>query len=162
MSTWYVVVGVDPGMTSGIALLVWRRVGPEDVTFAGAEFAQVSHDLTLPVVDMLLGQNRDRMTYLAIERFVVGKASMRAGRAGEITRTLIGQLSNGRVPSDRLHLRSAADVKPWATDIRLAHAGLMVPTKGMPHARDAARHALFASFRIVAPDPLSRSFRKAT
>lgn len=159
MTTWHVVIGVDPGVTSGVALLVWRKVGP-DVTFAGAEFVQVSHDLTVPVVELLIGMHRDHMTYLAVERFVVGRASMRAGKAGEITRRLVGQLSNGRVPSERLSLRSASEVKPWATDARLDAAGLLAPTKGMPHARDAARHALVAS-RAFAPDPLSRTFRKA-
>jgi hypothetical protein len=47
-------------------------------------------------------------------------------------------------------------VKPWATDTRLAAAGLMEPTTGMRHARDAARHALFAAVKTYGlPDPLS-------
>jgi hypothetical protein len=55
------------------------------------------------------------------------------------------------------YARSAADVKPWATDTRLQAAGLLDLTKGMRHARDAARHALFCAvcdFGLT--DPLSR------
>jgi hypothetical protein len=51
-------------------------------------------------------------------------------------------------------------VKPWATDERLAAAGLLDPTKGMRHARDAARHALFCAVRDFGlPDPLSAKAR---
>jgi len=49
------------------------------------------------------------------------------------------------------------DVKPWAIPARLVKAGLIKPTEGMRHARDAARHALYAAVheRITA-DPLSK------
>jgi hypothetical protein len=48
-------------------------------------------------------------------------------------------------------------VKPWATDERLEAAGLLDLTKGMRHARDAARHALFTAVKDGGvPDPLSK------
>jgi hypothetical protein len=53
--------------------------------------------------------------------------------------------------------RAAALVKPWATDKRLHAAGLLDATKGMQHARDASRQALYAAVHMgVTPDPLSR------
>jgi hypothetical protein len=52
--------------------------------------------------------------------------------------------------------RTAALVKPWATDKRLVAAGLLDITRGLPHARDGARHALFSAHHDSgAPDPLS-------
>jgi hypothetical protein len=53
-------------------------------------------------------------------------------------------------------LRNASLVKTWATDKRLAAAGLLDATKGMQHARDASRHALYAAVHTgMARDPLS-------
>jgi hypothetical protein len=52
--------------------------------------------------------------------------------------------------------RPAAAVKPRATDTRLDRAGLLAPTRGMPHARSAARHALYAAVPAgLLADPLS-------
>jgi hypothetical protein len=59
-------------------------------------------------------------------------------------------------------LRAAALVKPWATDRRLTAAGLLDPTAGMGHARDAARHALYAAVHLqLTTDPLSKKTRVA-
>ena len=78
--------------------------------------------------------------------------------AGRVTRELIGVLADlaaGR-PQVTVIRRPAGLVLPWATNHRLAAAGLMAPTVGMPHARDAARHALYAAVRDGGmPDPLS-------
>ena len=80
--------------------------------------------------------------------------------ASRITRDLVGQLSalvsEGR--GVRQIQRSAAEVKPWGTDLRLTKSGLLAITKGMPHARDACRHALFAAVSAGMPDPLSAKF----
>ena len=58
----------------------------------------------------------------------------------------------------KLHIRTAGEVKPWATDKRLHTAGLLDLTAGMRHARDAARHALYSAVRDYGlPDPLSRA-----
>ncbi|TDB80191.1 hypothetical protein E1091_19330 [Micromonospora fluostatini] len=98
---------------------------------------------------------------VAYERFVVGR---RAGQsssaaAGERTRTMVGEVEAWARGAQwrRVYARSAAEVKPWATDLRLAAAGLLDLTKGMRHARDAARHALYCAVRDLGlADPLSR------
>jgi hypothetical protein len=86
-----------------------------------------------------------------------------------VTRDLIGTLQEVWEEHDstaegrrgaRWFQRPAAHVKPWATDERLEAAGLLEATKGMRHARDAARHALFAACKDGGiPDPLSKRSR---
>lgn len=106
---------------------------------------------------------RNRRVIVAAEQFVVnGRAGRsRTGTGGQIARDLIGALQH--LPRElapavvvELHLRAAGAVKPWATDKRLAEAGLLSATQALPHARDAARHALFAAVKTgLMPDPLS-------
>jgi hypothetical protein len=69
-------------------------------------------------------------------------------------------LSNG-APTGQVCLRTAAVAKAWATDIRLGRTGLLDETKGMTHARDAARHALYTACKEGnIPDPLSRKAKR--
>lgn len=145
------VLGVDPGPTTGIALLTfmvdgWVPLGPDVVQCNAGIAVAVVRSLTI-----------EPPTALAVERFVVGPRAARSSTpvAGQITRELIGLLAG--VPAAQHVQRSAAEVKPWATDRRLDAAGLLAPTKGMPHARDACRHALFSAVRDCGlPDPLSK------
>lgn len=97
--------------------------------------------------------------HLAMERFVVGQRSvgLNAPMAAFTTREAVARLRAWSVGLATLVERRAADVKPWATDERLDAVGLLEPTKGMRHARDAARHALFCAVKECGrPDPLSR------
>jgi hypothetical protein len=95
---------------------------------------------------------------VAVERFVVRSRAGRSSdaQAGEVTRNLIGQLSIMQgLSSIEVFLRSASEVKPWATDKRLTAAGIEGLT-AMRHAADAARHALFAAVKDCGVrDPLS-------
>jgi len=144
------VVGIDPGGTTGVATLMYYRdsgwlVVPRQYGQANA--------LT-ETLDLLSRANPDAV---AVERFIVSNRSARSrsSGAGEFARELIGALQYTGCPLDR---RTASQVKRWATDKRLSAAGLLEPTKGMPHARDATRHALFSMVhRKWAPDPLSRA-----
>lgn len=143
------VIGVDPGGTTGICV------------FDGAyrDLLQTTPGLVVPIVRALMHVAPDSV--LAIERFVVGYRASRSStpKAGEITRGLIVALVNaGSDLGVRVIQRSASEVKPWATDARLTAAG--ITAKGMPHARDGARHALFAAVRDCGlPDPLSKKGR---
>lgn len=151
------VIGVDPGQTTGVALLVPGRA---------PEVLQCSPGLVLPVVRALTYTHGPLV--LAVERFVVGARSARSStpKAGQVTRDLIGALTDldsvevgGAQVTVRVVLRSAAEVKPWATDRRLDAAGLLTATKGMRHAADACRHALFAQVHDAGlPDPLSKHY----
>jgi hypothetical protein len=153
-----VIVGVDPGPTTGIAALYTARFQPARIVQCDARTAPL-------ILAGLMHQwaPETARIVLAIEKFVVRQ---RAGRsssagAGQVTRDLVGELTAmagqfGAV----LVRRAAAEVKPWALDERLAAAELLAPTKGMPHARDAARHTLFAAVRDCGmPDPLSAKAR---
>lgn len=140
------VIGIDPGLTTGVVRIDLDSHRP-------SEFAQVSPGLVLPLVEALIGAQADDDVLLAVEAFVVGPRAGRSStpRGGQVARELIGALLN--VPA-RFVSRTAADVKPWATDKRLHAAGLYAPDQR--HARDAARHALFAAVRDCGlPDPLS-------
>lgn len=158
------VIGIDPGPLPGIVRLQIdvSRPGQNLVTngarLMDAQALQVTPELIEPVLDMLA---QDDKAALAVERFVVGG---RAGRsatasAGATTRDMVGIVTawaNGA--GIQCIARTAADVKPWASDARLQAAGLLELTAGMRHARDAGRHALYCAVRDYGlPDPLSRA-----
>lgn len=149
------VVGIDPGPVVGIAgLLLDQRLAVISV-----DVVQCTDWAVLRVLEGLRPVDGVTMV-LAGERFVVGPLAGRVatpagGRAAREAMGGIAQWAHGH--QLRYVERSAAEVKPWATDTRLDRAGLLKATKGMRHARDAARHALFAAVRdhgLV--DPLSR------
>lgn len=141
------VLGVDPGVTTGVFWLA--ATGPPLAYQCNASGAY-------PLVAFLLEANDGpAQVILAGERFVPGRGPGARGAAATATRAVIADLDG---LSDGWHWRSAAQVKPWATDRRLAAAGLAAHCHGMPHAADAARHALFAAVHDAGyPDPLSRA-----
>ncbi|MEU1810971.1 hypothetical protein [Micromonospora aurantiaca (nom. illeg.)] len=150
---------------AGISLLIAQGpalggLGCAPTRLLGAEALQVTHGLTTYVLDGLLSVVVPQATVVAVERFVVGPRAARSahGDSGEMTRELVGVISHWAKRNQLTYReRSAAEVKPWATDARLDAAGLLAATKGMRHARDAARHALFCSVKdCLLTDPLSR------
>lgn len=154
-------IGVDPGPIPGLVMITPR---PRRLD---VHAVQCTRGAATSMLWALLDQCRETLgeapALVQIERFVVGKTSMKSGRAGEQTRDLIGRLQREADQQNnvRVVLRSASEVKPWATNDRLAHASLLEPTKGMTHARDAARHALYAACRDGGlPDPMSKEFKR--
>lgn len=149
------VIGVDPGPISGVAAISFTR---GEVT--NAQALQCSAGMAVGLVVHLLTGARPARVLLAVERFVVGPRAARSStaRAGVVTRQLISALqAAGEAHGVLVLLRSAADVKPWATDARLRAARLLEVCTGMPHARDGARHALFTAVHDAGlPDPLIR------
>lgn len=138
-------VGVDPGPTPGIVVLDVEVGHLLDVGVM-----QCSAQLLYTLVSTF---NPDRTALVAVERFVVRG---RTNAAQSLTRDQVANLV-------RLHpraaQRSASQVKPWATDERLEAAGLLEACKGMRHARDAARHALYAAVHDGhLTDPLSKAW----
>jgi len=146
-------IGVDPGPTPGIVALDLeeRRVRKVCVIQCSAS--------ALDLVLWALLCDASGPCVLQVERFVTRG---RANAAQSLTRDQVGEVLN----QARRHMdatvvqRSASQVKPWATDERLKEAGLLEACKGMRHARDAARHALFAAVHDGAlPDPLSKEWK---
>jgi hypothetical protein len=157
------IVGVDPGPIPGIvvlALTAEHRITPS--TFqcdAGSVLWLVRESLSS-------AHPWDRRI-LAIERFVVGPRAARSStpKAGQVTRDMVGALTafGLQLPGVQVVQRCASEVMPWAVDARLDRAGLLDLTTGMPHARAAARHALFATVNAgLMPDPLSRNRSSAS
>lgn len=152
------VIGVDPGPTAGIVKLFWdnRVIHPLEIVQCNA--------LAVPGIVDAFVRDGDPLVYIAVEKFVDGRYAGRGNApvAGRATRDMITSLVtcySGLQPRVSLALRSASEVKPWASDDRLHRAGLFDATKGMTHARDAARHALFCVVKLGAPDPMSRRAR---
>jgi hypothetical protein len=145
------VIGIDPGPVCGVVGL-WI----EDRKMQRADVVQCSAGCLRRVLSGLwLKTGR-----IAMERYVL---SRRGGRlndaaASKTTRAVIDMVTDwAEVKRTPCVLRSAAEVKPWATDQRQLAAGLLKVTTGMPHARDAARHALFAAVHDCGMrDPLSK------
>jgi hypothetical protein len=93
------------------------------------------------------------------ERYVVSgrSAKVKHAAANAVTRNLAGQIET--LASDRIKVipQNASDVMNWALDERLDKSGLLLMTKGMQHARSAARHAIYGAKKtLMVPDPLSR------
>jgi hypothetical protein len=160
------IIGVDPGVTTGIAVLDYSEIinarDPKVLQLiATPELYQCQPmgaiRLVRTMFDAQLYAGAYATIVLSIERFIEGKHSNTA--EGNATREVVGILTAlaegyGQLVS-AVHTNRAADVKPWATDRRLEAAGVPDP-KGFRHARDAARHALYAGVRAHnVPDPLS-------
>ena len=139
-----VVLGADPGPVSGLFLIAGT----------GALAYQCSHNAAYGLAVHLIEANEGPATVTcAGERFVPGRGAGARGPGAAVTRQLIADLDDLAA----WHWRSAAEVKPWATDKRLAAAGLLALCTGMPHAADAARHSLYASvYNCGWPDPLGK------
>lgn len=151
------VVGVDPGPVPGIVGL-----HIEDQKILDVDYLQVNHELVGDAITMLLaGSGFPKL--LQVERFVVGARSGRSSSpgAGRTTRDMVGTVTIfGRSGGAVVVQEPAVTVKGWATDDRLARAHIKVPS-GMRHAKDAARHALYAAVKHGhLPDPLSSRSRK--
>jgi hypothetical protein len=154
------VISIDPGPTPGIARLQLADRRPSSLI--DVQVLQVTPGILTCVLEAL---TQDDLAVIAYERFVTGARAGRSGtpQAGLATRSLIGEIEGwAREGHVKLHSRSAAEVKPWATDARLEAASacsgldLLELTKGMRHARDGLRHALFCAVRDYGlPDPLS-------
>lgn len=186
------IIGIDPGGTTGVALLQMRP-GPDgtpryclpkvfQVKCVGAGSEDLIEALHDKLHHVLCVESTAVRVRFAVESFVVGPRAGRSAtpQAGAMARKIIGQLHLLAMDVDATIVeRTASQVKLWATDERLKAAGgavqhldcpddtvidqvmpsLYDATVKLPHARDAARHALFAAVQDVRwPDPLSRAY----
>lgn len=150
------VIGVDPGATTGIVALPYADgvLGVPMIVQCDAECAVF---IVTAIVDAHL---EDHDLILGIEQYVVSGRSGRLASAGASRRTrdLIGELLTlgPMLGPGAVHLNTANRVKTWATDRKLDSAGLLDRTVGMGHARDGARHALFTAVEDgITLDPMS-------
>ena len=120
-----------------------------------SEALQCTHGMLYGLLyELVRSLDPNSRALVAVERFVV------RGRAIADQRLTLDQVANLQTLHPGAKVRSASEVKPWATDDRLEKAGLLAATKGMRHSRDAARHALFAAVHDGGlPDPLSKDWK---
>lgn len=154
------VIGVDPGPIPGIVVLDIVRPTAAAPWVDGIEVGQCTPGLAIELVHTICASTPHGVELLVqVERFVT---TGRATRDQAITRDMVGALKSWTQTTSAAYVeRPAVAVKPWASDARLERAGLAVATKGMRHARDAARHALFCAVHDAGlPDPLSKEYRR--
>lgn len=150
------VIGVDPGPTPGIVRL---HIQDGQLVPRWTHVVQCSANVMPEIVGTFLALDLEwDSTTIAVERFVTRG---RANAAQSLTRDQVGFLTATFAEHVVVAQRNASQVKAWATDKRLDAAGLLEACKGMRHARDAARHALYAAVHGGhLPDPLSKEWNR--
>lgn len=152
------VIGVDPGGTTGLAAVTYTERDGYGLPFSDA-FPLLPVEAVAAIESYVSALGTDAW-WIAAERFVV---SRRAGRsstaaAGERARAILGALE-AAFPR-RVKLATASAAKTWASDTRICNAGLW-PAQGRPHTTDAVRHALrFHVANLGNPDPLALERRR--
>lgn len=155
------VIGIDPGPTPGMAAL-WFREGHYHAADAGLTFAQCDVVTCLDIIECWVNTSEldTKEVLVATEKFVVSGRTGRSAtaQAGTITRAVLTSVEDEICRQGiKLVTRSANNVMSWADNERLHAADLYRPTTGSVHARDAARHALYAAVHDgLYLDPLKR------
>lgn len=153
-----VAIGMDPGETVGLTRLTYTL----DHDLIMVDVVQCTSSTALDLLEVLLRVPSGTAVFFQVEKYVRNLKGG-GGKAGARTRDMVGSAVT-LVQTNQMAWatsRSAVDVKAWATDGRLEAAGILPDTKGMGHARDAARHALFTAVREgKIPDPLSRKAKR--
>ncbi len=156
------VIGVDPGPSTGIAFLDFSGD-----RLAGRTMIQVDGTSAQLVLEAMLAKyyaDPQVVTrrFAQVEAFVTGQSAGTKGADAEVTRQLSFVFAEQlQMWGYRTQLRKKADVWSsagkaggWATDKRLAAAGVLRPPENK-HANDAGRHALFCAVHDAhLPDPL--------
>lgn len=149
-------MGVDPGGTTGAALIDWS--GELPVASTNTEVVEI-WQLEFEEVALWAQEWLPRVEHVAVERFhITGRTVMNTRQyeplyvIGGILFLLQLNLEMAKQHMDRicpqLHLNSASNAKnAWYND-RLKSMGFYEQTKGKPHARDALRHALLCCHSI--------------
>jgi hypothetical protein len=156
------VLGADPGPTTGLLLAAWDL---DTLELAECLALECTGAMAPKLLDVLLRTPCGVMTRRAgAEAFVPRQRSQSLRGASAAAMNTIITAIDGAASAHGLAvmMRGAGLVKPWATDKRLAAAGLTAPTEKLTDARDAARHALFTACHDCGlPDPLSAAWRAA-
>lgn len=141
-------IGIDPGPSTGIVVLLW------DGRLWGTHAFQCTSSSAAFLLSFLI--DRFSPAVVAIEEFEVRRGSGgTTGKDADTTKQV--RYEAEQISSNKgiiLSVNKPGNVKPWATDKRLAKIGFPLGAK-FKDARDAARHALFSMVKHgLAPDPL--------
>lgn len=130
---WY--LGVDPGPSSGIAL-----IGTDGRQWEGHAF-QCDGDMTLFLARALCAEYRPRA--VSGEKFIPSNRAGTTGKDAELTRRVFHELAQLNI---FVTSYKAADVKSWATNTRLRAVNFPLGPK-FKDACDAGRHALYCAVK---------------
>lgn len=156
------VTGVDGGGTTGVALLILEKTDPRGKFYTVKEttfyqFEGASADTVRGNIEAL------HPDIIAVEDFVsMRRAGRLAGyrKGGKLAADIAAVVAAMDAPFGPVVRNSAGRAKKWGSDRRLAAAGIR--PRGMVHAMDAARHALFAACNVgLIEDPLMVQQRAA-
>lgn len=140
-------IGIDPGVTSGIAWGTCKQ-------FIGRQYwethaASADPDAMLFILRRLLAEfNAMHIPVLVQgEKFITSRKPGTGGKDADLTRRyLISAQSVSKEFDATFVQQPAGAVKPWATDKRLEAVGFPLAPK-LRDARDAGRHMLFAAVK---------------
>lgn len=161
-----VVVGIDPGPRPGVFAL--RYSPPEEHDVRRRTAAPVLFECNADAMILLLRAilpSDVRLIIISYEIYVVGNRSSKVKASGDNATTvrMCGQIQGLNYADSRIAIKRhpAAQVMPWASLERLERAGIEGLTKGMPHVRSAAKHALYAAVHDAGViDPLSKLHKR--
>ncbi len=155
-------IGLDPGITCGIA---WATVdqfaatgyakGKQNWNTSAASSNYDGWRFILSAVLIDFG-NRGLPVLVSGEKFLTGNRAGSKGENADLTREyLFNGLRLAKEMGASVSVRTAAEVKPWATDRRLEKIKFPLAPK-MKDARDAGRHMLFGACKVRhITDPLA-------
>lgn len=154
--TSYRIVGVDPGHTTGVAVVEWDGSPRLDAsTVKVTDLVQLSEG-EVPVVDVVVEYMRDALPtadLVIVERYQITARTLQASRQYDAL-YVIGAIKALSVlhgsGSSSVVLSTAAAAKNAVDDAVLKEGGWYSGTRGMPHGRDALRHALLGCRKILA------------
>lgn len=149
------VLGVDPGVTTGICRLRLETASTGRLAITERLVLSCNAAAAGGLAEHLIKLS-DGSPKIVIggERFVPGNGAGAKGPQAAVTRQVISAIDSLFQP---VAWRSAAEVKTWAAEERMKKSGLYDMTRKMIDAYDASRHALFAAVHDCGlPDPLSR------
>lgn len=156
-------VGIDPGPVTGMCFLDYedgRLVGRTVLQCEGATAPLFLKEyLEIHVTSFPGGRSIGRRV-ASVEKFVTGASAGSRGKNADVTRQLVMELAEVlEMYGYPVRIRSAADVKPWASNKRVA-AGLNLTEKDLVDKLrdgwDAARHCLYGAHEAgVISDPLT-------
>jgi hypothetical protein len=152
------VIGIDPGPTTGVSFIDYLDTAPQPIQIEIFQMpaAAVEHFLEAYIGWWYKG---DKITakFAQIEKFVTGQSAGTKGKAAELTRQCVmRQAEMLQLFGYAVKIRSAAEVKPWASDKRLEKLGCTASKSSLVHGRDGARHGMYTAVKDAGKaDPLA-------
>lgn len=146
-----IVIALDPGLNTGMAVLQARSDGSE--AFTALEFGGDWQQLLDGMVNEVLPRLQTLNARLVGESYTVTAETLRKSRQS-FSLELLGMARGFCALANATFIdpQSPADAKKFSTDAKLKRIGWWTPTKE-GHANDAVRHLLLYGVRAGLIDP---------